>query len=90
MVENGSPGKPGVSMGRRLWAFAAIALVYVLSCGPSYKWFVHGGADQYHWFQFYTPLSYAAHACQPVRSFLNGYMALWNSREGENWYYSMW
>jgi len=96
MDENGSPGEQGFPKnegprtGRFFWAIAGVVILYVLSCGPSYRLFVHGGADQYHWFQVYTPLTYAAHVCPPIRSFLNWYMELCNRREGENWYHSMW
>jgi hypothetical protein len=94
MDANGSPPERRVTskeeprIARLLGAMGGLALFYVLTCGPSYKLFVHGGADQYQWFQFYTPLGYVAHACPPVRKSLNWYMALWN--RSEDWYYSVW
>jgi len=70
------------------WTVALLPVLYVLSCGPSYRLFVHDAAAQYTWFSVYTPLGWVAHACPPVRRCLNWYVALWNRRA--DWNYAVW
>jgi len=68
----------GTGVGRLLFATVALVLLYVLSCGPTYRFLVHDSASEFTWYKIYSPLAVTAEACQPIEHCLNWYMRLWN------------